>query len=110
MENTTINEVEINGKTYVLKGTERKAVTGNIKIAILQRGWVFVGSFSKSGSDCKLENAYCIRQWGTTKGIGELVDGPTAKTVLDDAGTVSFHEMTIVALVDADENGWKKKC
>lgn len=110
MENTVINELEVNGKTYVLKGTEKKQITCNVKIAILQRGWVFVGRFSKNGTDCKLENAHCIRQWGTTKGIGELVDGPTSSTKLDEAGTVSFNEMTIVALIDADENGWKKKC
>jgi hypothetical protein len=107
---TTINEVEINGKTYVLKGSVKPGVTGNVKIVILQRGWVFVGRFSKEGSDCKLENAYCIRQWGTTKGIGELVAGPTSKTVLDDAGTVEFNELTIVAMVSADEKGWSKKC
>ena len=110
MENTVINELEVNGKTYVLKGTESKKFLGNIKIAILQRGWVFVGRFSKVGSDCKLENAYCIRQWGTTKGIGELVDGPTSKTVLDPTPTVTFNELTIVALIDVSENGWKSKC
>lgn len=107
---TQINEVEINGKTYFLKGTEKKTLTGNVKIAILQRGWVFVGRFSKDGQNCKLENASCIRQWGTTKGIGELVNGPTSSTKLDDAGTVSFNELTIVALIDADEKGWSKKC
>lgn len=112
MENTStiINELEVNGKTYVLKGSQKTAPTGNIKIAILQRGWIFVGRFSKVGSDCKLENAYNIRNWGTTKGIGELVDGPTSKTVLDATPTVNFHEMTIVALIDVDEKGWAKKC
>ncbi len=107
---TTINEVDINGKKYVLKGTEKKDIKGNIKIAILQRGWVFVGRFSKNGVDCKLENAYCIRQWGTTKGIGELVDGPTSKTVLDPTPTVEFHELTVIALIAVDEAGWSKKC
>ena len=107
---STINEVEINGKTYVLKGSEKPRPDGKVKIAILQRGWVFVGRFSKVGSDCKLENAYCIRQWGTTKGIGELVNGPTSKTLLDPTPVVNFHEMTVVALIDCNENGWKSKC
>ena len=111
MENTVINELEVNGKTYVIKGTEKKSTTtGNIKIVILQRGWIFVGRFSKVGQDCKLENAYCIRQWGTTKGLGELIDGPTSKTVLDDAGTVEFNELTIVAKISVSGNGWNKKC
>jgi hypothetical protein len=106
----TINELEVNGKTYVLKGSTKSNVDSPVKIAILQRGWIFVGRFKKVGSDCSLENAHCIRQWGTTKGIGELVDGPTSKTVLDKCDTVRFHEMTIVALLDASESGWKKQC
>lgn len=99
-----------------LSETELKKLKGNshaespVKIAILQRGWVFVGRFSKKGSDCQLDNALCIRQWGTTKGLGELVSGPTSKTVLDDAGTVRFHELGIVALIDADEEKWSAKC
>ena len=95
--------------------TELRKLKGNcsespVKIVILQRGWVFVGRFKKTGSDCVLENAHCIRQWGTTKGIGELVSGPTSSTKLDNAGTVRFNELTIVALVDCEESGWKKHC
>lgn len=110
MDKTVINEVEINGNIYVLKDSQKPTPTGNVKIAILQRGWVFVGRFSKVGQDCKLENAHIIRQWGTTKGLGELVNGPTSKTILDEAGTVEFNELTIVALVQVDEKGWAKKC
>ena len=109
MENTVINELEVNGKTYVLKG-QKVSSDSLVKIAILQRGWVFVGRFKKSGSDCVLENASCIRQWGTTRGVGELVSGPTSSTKLDNAGTVRFNEMTIVALIDAEEKGWNKHC
>lgn len=91
-----------------LKGTENS--NSPVKIAILQRGWVFVGRYSKTGSNCKLNFAYCIRQWGTTKGLGELVNGPTDKTVLDNAGTVRFHELGIVALIDCDDSKWSYKC
>lgn len=79
-----------------------------VKIAILQRGWVFVGRFSKKDSACKLENACCIRNWGTTKGIGEICCGPTNKTVLDKVQTVSFHELGIIALIDCEESSWIK--
>lgn len=83
---------------------------GPIKIVILQRGWVFVGRYSKTGIDCVLENAKCIRQWGTTKGLGELVAGPLSKTVLDDASTVRFHELGVIATIDCDQEGWAKVC
>ena len=106
----TINEIEVNGKTYVLKGLNKVNTDSPVKIVILQRGWVFVGRFKKTGSDCVLENASCIRQWGTTKGLGELVSGPTSLTKLDESGTVRFNELTIVAMIDADEKGWKSKC
>lgn len=96
--------------------SELKKLKGNcgnsnspIKIVILQRGWVFVGRFSKVGTECKLDNAYCIRQWGTTKGIGELVSGPTSSTKLDDCGTVRFHELTIIASIDCEESKWNSK-
>ena len=80
-----------------------------IKIAILQRGWVFVGKFSKQGSACKLTDAHNIRTWGTTKGLGELAsDGPTSTTKLDKVNDVVFHELTTVALIDCDKKSWSK--
>lgn len=80
-----------------------------IKIAILQRGWVFVGRFSKEGSACKLTDAHNIRTWGTTKGLGELAEsGPTDSTKLDKVNDVSFHELGIVAMIDCNKTAWKK--
>ena len=80
----------------------------NIKIAILQRGWVYIGRFSQEGSQCKLENAYNVRRWGTTEGLGQLAaEGKKEGTQLDKAGTVSFHELTAVALLDCNEEAWK---
>ncbi len=81
-----------------------------IKIVILQRGWVFVGRFAQQGDKCTLENASCIRQWGTTKGLGELVEGPTKNTVLDNAGTVRFHENGVICMIDVNEEKWSAKC
>ncbi len=72
----------------------------NKYIVILQRGWVFVGDFSQEGSECKLNNASCIRLWGTTKGLGELaIEGPLSGTKLDPTPEVTFHEMTVVAKI-----------
>ena len=80
-----------------------------IKIVILQRGWIFVGKFSKEGSMCKLTDAYNIRTWGTTKGLGELASGGTTdSTKLDKVNDVIFHELTSIAMIDCDEKIWKK--
>lgn len=83
---------------------------GAIRIVILQRGWIYVGKFYSEGNECRLENASCIRTWGTSKGLGELAsNGPTDNTKLDPAPTVRFHRLTIVATIDCDEKAWKGK-
>ncbi len=80
-----------------------------VKIVVLQRGWVFVGRFSQEGTRCKLTDAFNIRTWGTTKGLGELAsDGPTSTTKLDKVNDVSFHELTSVVMIDCDTKVWNK--
>ena len=78
-----------------------------LRIVIGQRGWVWIGHLEADGDAVTLTNARCIRKWGTTKGLGELVDGPTEQTFLDPAGTVRLHALAIVASYDASEEGWK---
>ena len=99
-----IDEIE-----YVKKDSVVKA-SGEIRIVILQRGWVFVGYFRQSGHACKLEAASVVRVWGTTKGLGEIaLNGPTDKTVLDPCPNVRFHELTVVAMIDCAEEKWMHK-
>jgi hypothetical protein len=77
------------------------------QIVVLQRGWVVVGDVSRPDPDLVMvENASVIRKWGTTKGLGELVNGPTAKTVLDPAGTVTAPLLGIVLTIDVDAEKW----
>jgi len=84
---------------------------GEVKIAVLQRGWVFVGRYYKDGTACRLENSSVIRNWGTTQGLGEIAsDGPTSNTKLDPAGVVRFNELTAVLIMDCEESKWAKIC
>lgn len=84
-------------------------VNGDIRIAILQRGWIYIGRFHYGSNECRLEDANCIRNWGTTKGLGELAScGPTSNTKLDKCPTVRFHPLTIVATIDVDQKIWAK--
>jgi len=96
-----MNSVVIDGVTY-----RPEAKSSEVRIVILQRGWVVVGRWSRDGDMCSLEQAAVIRTWGTTKGLGELVGGPTSLTKLDPAGHVEFHILTVVATLDADEDAW----
>lgn len=96
--------VTIDGITYY-----PESKSSDIKIAILQRGWVMIGRFKRDGEMCSLDNAQVIRQWGTKRGLGELVDGPTSSTVLDPTGHVEFHILTVVAMIDAKEEAWASR-
>lgn len=108
---TEINEMTVNGEVYVKKSSvvSQKQFDGNLVIAVLQRGWVFVGRLQKNGTDCILRDAHNIRTWGTTKGLGELAEcGALAGTKLDKCnGFVKFHELTLLFTISCDESKWK---
>ncbi len=109
IDELTIGEVkQIAG---LLNGSGQKKIDGGIRIVVLQRGWVAVGRFSQVGQDCRLDDAAIIRNWGTTKGLPELVKGPVeGKTVLDkSAGPILFHELTVVLQLECEEKEWSKK-
>lgn len=103
--------LKIDDVEYVRKDLANKSpnYTGEIRIVILQRGWVYIGRFSKTENLCQLKNAYCIRTWGTTKGLQELVNGATSKTVLDKCdGVVEFDWLTIIHTITVNESKWQQ--
>jgi hypothetical protein len=103
-----VETIVVNGKTYY---SEPQSFDGEIKIVILQRGWVMIGRLERSGSDCKLHNASVIRNWGTTKGLGELaIEGKKKDTKLDPCGgIVEFDYLTVVAAISVDQSKWQKE-
>lgn len=81
-----------------------------IKICVLQRGWVLIGKFTQDNQRCMLTNAAVIRYWGTTDGLGQLAkDGPTSDTKLDKCQDVVFHELTAVLVMDVQDAIWTSK-
>ena len=103
-----MKEITVNGETYYSQKPNNK--NSKIKIVILQRGWCMVGRFAKDGSNCALTDAYVIRSWGTTKGLGEIAEGgPTSTTKLDKCnGLVEFDYLTVVASISCNEEKWEK--
>lgn len=77
-----------------------------VKIVILQRGWVMVGRYSRDGETVSLDGTKTIRRWGTTKGLGQLRNGPLKDTVLDECGHVEFHVLAVVAEISCEESSW----
>ena len=105
-----MEELNINGKVYIPKDSIKSPnFLSPIKIVVLQRGWVYVGRFERNGNDCKLINAHCIRTWGTTKGLAELVNGVTSKTILDKCeGAVEFDWLTVIHTISVNETKWQQ--
>ena len=102
-ETIKIDEVE-----YIRADSVKKQrPAGNLKIVVLERGFVYIGFVEIIGDFVHIQKAKNIRVWGTTKGLGELVNGPTKSTKLDDVGLVVAPMRAVISLIDADESAWK---
>lgn len=88
----------------------------DIRIVVLQRGWVLVGRYSEKGDRGYLDGASVIRKWGTEYGIGQLVGGPVTKgrfapTVLDKCkGRVEFLLVTTIMSLKCEAGKWTEIC
>lgn len=84
-----------------------RTVCGELRIVVLQRGWVLVGMYHASGNECRLEDSFVIRRWGTSEGLGELAaKGPLPETKLDPSGICKFHRSAEVLTLDCDISKW----
>jgi len=85
---------------------EKKCVFSGTAIVVLDRGFVYVGKVTVDGDWCLIEKAKNIRVWGTTKGLGELVNGPTPNTKLDAVGNVRAPLRAVISIIDANGEAW----
>jgi hypothetical protein len=83
------------------QSTQKNEVTqpSGQHIVVLDRGFVYVGEIEISEEWIKISNAKNIRVWGTKKGLGELRDGPTKDTTLDDCGEVFAPRKALISLI-----------
>lgn len=79
----------------------------SLQIAVLDRGFVYVGDVSRDGDMLLIENARCVRRWGTSSGLGQLAtEGPQPNTKLDPTGTVRAPLRSVVHLIDCEPGKW----
>jgi hypothetical protein len=79
-----------------------------LNIAVLDRGWVFVGRVESDTEYIVIKNGACIRYWGTSKGLGELATGgPLPQTKLDPVEAVKFSPRALLFLLPCKEEKWK---
>lgn len=106
-ENETMNDLKRKLVELLLcsdEPTETTATTqapdlGPQQIFVLDRGYVYAGQAVQEGDFWRMSNARNIRYWGTTKGLGELVDGPTDKTKLDEVGEVLIPAKSVIHII-----------
>ena len=75
-------------------------------ILVADRGFVWVGDVEQSGGRHTITRAAQIRVWGTTRGLGELINGPTPATKLDPAGVVVVPDHAVIAVIPVEDDKW----
>ena len=106
MEPTTLM---VNNVKYIREDSVPKAAFpfGPIQIVVVDKGFVYVGVVEIDPTGLTLRKAMNIRYWGTTKGLGELVNGPTKNTKLDQVGTIRIPNHAVISVINVDQNTWK---
>ena len=98
--------ITIDDTQYVRADSVSVAATKK-QIVVLQRGWVVVGDVEKTELEVKISNCSVVRNWGATKGLGEIAEGgPTAKTVLDKCPDVMVHPLSVVLYMNTNNDKW----
>ena len=88
---------------YIREDAVTTGEIGEKRIIVADRGWVFVGDcVDNEDGSVTISNAQNIRRWGTSKGLGELVNGPLENTKTDFYGTVK----TVAIVTINVKGGW----
>ena len=78
---------------------EKKQKSYGQQIVVLTAGFVYVGDVERNGDMLFITRARNIRRWGTTKGLGELCNGPLETTILDECGDVIAPMNSVIHLM-----------
>ena len=89
---------------------ERKT---EIRIIVLQRGWVVVGHYWRDGQQAGIKSGANLRRWGSQsgerRGLGAMCSGPTDETVMDAMPMpTDWHVLTEIMSMSVDQDAWTK--
>jgi hypothetical protein len=77
------------------------------QIAVLDRGFVYVGLCRVEDGVLVITRARNVRRWGTSAGLGELAaKGARQDTKLDTSGTVRAPLTSVIHLIDCAPAAW----
>jgi len=68
-------------------------------IVVIDRGFVYAGEVTCNHSYVVIKNAKNVRVWGTTKGLGELRNGPLSGTKTDAVGEVIVPHKAVIHFI-----------
>ncbi len=85
---------------------EHKCTLKGKAIVVLDRGFVYIGDTEIEDNWLVMKNARNIRIWGTTKGLGELVNGPLKETKLDIVGNLRAPIRAVIHIIDVNDAKW----
>lgn len=94
----------VSGKDEV-KEPEKYHPSGTM-IVVLDRGFVYAGTVEVKGDWLNIHDAKNIRRWGTTKGLGELVNGPLPSTEFDKYGEISVPLRAVIHTIKCKPQSW----
>ena len=79
-------------------------------VTIVTGGFVHVGDVELKEGYYGVRNSFNIRQWGSEKGLGEVIKvGPLKTSVIDDQGTLFVPEAAMISIHPTSKDNWKIK-
>ena len=87
----------------------KRTIDHGLQIVVLDRGFVYIGYTTTDGEWCHITKALNVRRWGTSDGLGQLVNGPTSETRLDEVGSVRVPFHSLQHLIAVEEGAWKNR-
>lgn len=76
------------------------------QIVVIDNGFVHLGDCTLEGDFVRIDNCLNLRVWGTTQGLGQLVNGSLPQTVADKCGVVLVPFNRLVFFMQVS-GGWK---
>ena len=87
-----------------MNAKKQQYTVDGMNIVVADAGFVYIGNVTCQGDYVLIGDAKNIRKWGTTKGLGELRNGPTKDTVTDECGSVIMPLNRVIHFIPC--KGW----
>jgi len=80
----------------------------SLAIAVLERGFVYVGNITLTEDFLIIRNAKNVHKWGTTRGLGELAsNGPLPNTKLNPSPDIFVPVRALIHLIACVPAKWQ---